>query len=172
MNNRFIFSLIALVAVALSSLAPTPAFATADSLLKNTNGFFAKRASDGKYYPAILCFSTDGSQALIPCGKHSGGTGITPGRLATGTTNVTSSAYVDLVNSSSDAATWVNVYNGTSQEMVVAVGATSSEVDKFYVPATSFSGPVPLYLPSGSRISVKSKGSTASSGSITAALVQ
>lgn len=171
--NKFrslVFVLSALVGCALIQFAAPPAFATADATVRNTNGFFAKIAADGKYYPAQLCYSTDGSQALIPC--RDGGVGVTPLKVPTATSNVTSAAYTTFPVATSAPSTWVNVYNGSSQEIVIATGTTGTWVDKLYVPATSFSGPVHLFVPSGTWFGVESKGSTISSGSILINLVQ
>lgn len=167
---KFLIALLALFSVSLFHLPS--AFATADSIVRNANGFFAKNSSDSQYYPAMLCFSTDGSQKLIPCGKVPGGYGIAPIFLDTSSTNVTSSAYVQLVASTAAAATWVNVFNGSAQPLVLAVGASSSEVDKIGIPASGSTGGVNLYIPAGSRLSVKSKGSTASSGLLIVNLLQ
>jgi hypothetical protein len=159
------------VAIALSTISSTPALATADSLVRNTSGFFAKNASDGKYYPAQLCFSTDGSQSLIPCGKVSGGVGMAPTRLNTSSTNLPLNTYVTFVSSVPAAATWVSVYNGTSSELTLATGTSGNPTDKVIVPP-SITRDYPLYLPAGSALSLVAKSATASSGIVGISFIQ
>lgn len=174
MNNKFrslsIAALILTVGVAIAQFDATPAHATADSLVKNTNGFFAKRASDAKYYPAQLCFSTDGNQALIPC--RVGGLGIVPSLLNAATSNIGTAAYTTGIASTAAAATWVSVYNPSASFLTLATGAAASEVDKLYIGASGWSGPFPLYLPAGTRVSLKSIVSTVSSGDVLINLIQ
>jgi hypothetical protein len=170
-KSRYFFTaMLALIGVVLAQAYTSNAYATADSLVRNTGGFFAKRASDGKYYPAVLCYSTDGSQALVQC--REGGTGIAPGRLDASSTHVNNDAYVTAVASTAAASTSISVYNGTSSDLVLALGASSSEVDKLALAPSGWSGPYKLFIPSGTRISLKSKSADASAGVVLVNLMQ
>ena len=157
-------ALIALVGVALIQFAAPPAFATAETVTQNTHGIFVKGAASGIFAPAQICYATDGSGNFIPCGKVPGGLGLLPGRLVTSSTNIPNNSYVTLFSNLPAAATWVSVYNGSSQEIVIATNSTSP-VNKFYVPATTKSD-VGLYLPAGSYVMVESMGATVSSGDV------
>ncbi len=165
---------IAIVAILFSTLCQfdaTPAHATADSLVRNTNGFFAKRASDGKYYPAQLCYSTDGSQALVPC--REGGTGIAPGFLNTTTTNIPNSgAYATAIASTEAASASISVYNPVATPLVLGTGVALAEVDKLQIAPSGWSGPFKLFLPAGTRVSLKSKGADVTSGDVQINLLQ
>lgn len=167
-------AMVALAAIAFTQFNSIPAYATADSIVRNTNGFFAKVAADGKFYPAQLCYSTDGNQALIPCGKSSGGVGMAPSRLDAASTSLAKGVYTAFVASTPAAATWVNVYNGTAAEITLATGTVGNPSDKYVLPAsaTGWSGPIPLYIPASSALSLVAKQATVSSGVVLINLVQ
>jgi hypothetical protein len=79
------------------------------------------------------------------------------------TSNVTTSAYVQLVASTSAAASKVEIFDSSGELMILAVGAAASEVDQLYI-FPGGNGPVDLTIPAGSRVSVKAKTATASEG--------
>ncbi|MGZ3686840.1 MAG: hypothetical protein ACXWPM_01160 [Bdellovibrionota bacterium] len=169
-NFTLALTLIAALAASVVSLEHN-SFAAADSIVRNTGGFFAKRASDGKYYPAALCYSTDGSQALVPC--REGGAGVSPGYLDTSSTNVLSSAYQGVISSTSDQAKAIAVYNGSSTSLSLAVASGGGAyVEKMLVSPSGWSPVMKLYIPAGASVGVKSKGSTVSSGVVLIDLVQ
>lgn len=166
------FSLISILVISmLSTCASNPAYAGTDVTVRNTGGFFAKNKVDSKYYPAQLCFSTDGNQTLIPCGKVPGGPGITPARLNAATTSITNAAYTQLLASTSDAATWISVYNGTSSELILATGTSGAPVQVMELPP-SLTTAENLYIPAGTRLSAIAAVTTASSGVVMINLVQ
>lgn len=80
-------------------------------------------------------------------------------------TSVSTAAYTQLIASTSAAASKVEVFDSSGECMILAVGAAASEVDQFYI-FPGGNGPVELSIPSGSRISIKAKTATASSGFI------
>jgi hypothetical protein len=87
-----------------------------------------------------------------------------PTRLDYSSTNVTTSAYVQLVASTSAATKRLQIFDSSGQTMILAVGGSGSEVDKFYI----FPGGIDINyaIPAGSRISVKAVSGTASVGEL------
>lgn len=162
---------IALVLTCAALFHSVPAFATADATVSNSSGFYTKQAADGKYYPAQFCYSTDGAQGRSPC--REGGSGVTPGYLDTSSTNVTSSAYANVLTSTSDQAKSISVYNGSTTSMILAVAPSGgSYTDKILVGPSGWTPVTKLYIPAGASVGVKSKGSTISSGVVLINLVQ
>lgn len=77
-------------------------------------------------------------------------------------TNVTTGAYVELVASTSMDINRLHIFDSSGQDLVLAVGAAASEVDQIQI----FPGGIDadLFIPSGSRISVKAVSATANAG--------
>jgi len=155
-----------------SQLHSTSAFATADSYTRNSNGMFTKQASDGLFYPAQVCYSTDGNQGIVPC--REGGLGVSPGYLDSSSTSISASngSYVQVISATSAAAKAVEIYNGSSTPLSFGIGAASSEVEKLVVAPSGWTPVMKLFIPSGSRLSVRSKGSSVNSGVVIINLVQ
>lgn len=80
-------------------------------------------------------------------------------------TSVSTSAYVQLIASTSLATTRLEVFDSSGEVIIFAVGTASSEVDQFYI-FPGGNGLIDLAIPSGSRISIKAKTNTASVGLI------
>lgn len=80
------------------------------------------------------------------------------------TTNVTTAAYVQLVASTTAAIHRMHIFDSSGQDFVLATGGAGSEVDQIQISPGGWDSPVELYIPSGTRISIKSKSATASSG--------
>lgn len=79
-------------------------------------------------------------------------------------TNVTTAAYVQLVASTANNINRLYIFDSSGQDFVLATGAAASEVDQIAIPPGGIEAPVDLFIPSGTRISIKSKSATASSG--------
>lgn len=77
-------------------------------------------------------------------------------------TSVTTSAYVQLIASTTSEADVVQIFDSSGQAMIIATGGAGSEVDQIYVPpgGTDFN----LYIAAGTRVSIKALTGTASSG--------
>lgn len=90
-----------------------------------------------------------------------------PQILDTSTTNVTSAAWVQFIASPTYACSAVLVHNPGSQPIKVGVGAAASEVDMGLVLPIGVPTLVPVVTKKGVRISLRSMGSTQSSGIIT-----
>lgn len=92
--------------------------------------------------------------------------------INTASTNITTSAYVQLSASSPITTRKVLVANGTSSIILVAIGAAGSEQGLFAI-FNSASVIIDLSntLPAGSRISLEAVSATASSGYVTVSLM-
>ena len=77
-------------------------------------------------------------------------------------TSVTTSAYVQLIASTTSEADLVSIFDSSGQTMILATGAAGAEVDQLYVPPGG--GDFPLLIAAGTRISYKAKTATASTG--------
>lgn len=91
--------------------------------------------------------------------------------LAYGTTNVTTSAYVTLVASSPISVSKLEVCDTSTKLLKIAVGAASSETDVFTV-FVSGCVIVPIYLQSGTRLSIKAVDANATTGFNTVSFLQ
>jgi hypothetical protein len=78
-------------------------------------------------------------------------------------TNVTTAAYVQLIASSTSAVNKIEIFDSSGEALILAVGGAGSEVDQLYI-FPGGNGAVDLAIPASSRISVKAKTATASSG--------
>ena len=77
-------------------------------------------------------------------------------------TNITTSAYTQLIASTTSATTFVDIFDSSGQAMILAVGASGSEVIQAYIPpgGDAFS----LSIPAGSRVAYKALTANATSG--------
>ena len=80
-------------------------------------------------------------------------------------TPVTTSAYVELVASTSAAVKEMQIFDSSGQTLVIAIGAAASEVDKLYV-FPGGNGNIKVKIPAASRVSVKAVSNTANAGEI------
>ena len=80
------------------------------------------------------------------------------------TTNVTTAAYVQLVASTTSNINRLWIFDSSGQDFVLAVGAAASEVDQIQISPGGWDAPIDLFIPSGSRISIKAVSATANSG--------
>lgn len=78
-------------------------------------------------------------------------------------TSVTTSAYVQLTASTASIVNKIEIFDSSGEALILAVGGAGSEVDQLYI-FPGGNGPVDLYIPASSRISVKAKTATASAG--------
>ncbi len=78
-------------------------------------------------------------------------------------TNITSAAYVQLIASTAAAAKQVYIFEGFGTSMKLAFGGAGAEVDQIYVDPGG-PGLIPLAVPAGTRVSVKSVATTANTG--------
>lgn len=81
-------------------------------------------------------------------------------------TSVTTSAYVELVATTSAAIEQWHVFDSSGEGLIIATGAAASETDVLYIPPGGFSGPVDLSVAASTRISVKALTAATSSGNL------
>lgn len=71
-------------------------------------------------------------------------------------TPVTNSAYTQVAASTAAACTRIRIFDSSGAALVLATGAALSEVDQMYIPPGGFDSVVELYIPAGTRVSIKS----------------
>ena len=118
-----------------------------------------------------------GEYALRGTGTGPGGASAAPlGRTPVGlfrhdyqAVPVTTSAYTELVASTSDDVNELFIFDSSGRTLVLAIGSSGSEADKVYV-IPGGNGTIPWAIPAGSRISIKAIGSNANKGEINGTL--
>ena len=86
-------------------------------------------------------------------------------------TPVTTSAYVEIVASTSAAATAFWLQDTSGSMLILAAGAIGVEVPLFYIQAGGFGFQGSYSIPAGTRLSLKALDATASSGAFLATLL-
>jgi hypothetical protein len=81
-----------------------------------------------------------------------------------GTTNVLTSAYTQLIASTTTAATFVDIFDSSGQGMILATGTAGSEVVLAYVPPGG--DQIVVTIPASTRIAIKALTANATSGYI------
>lgn len=113
--------------------------------------------------------------SLGPVAMDTGATGATVQRVTQAapskvnlasynhTTPVTTSAYTEIIASTSAVARKVEIYDTSGEILILAFGAASSEVDQLYIPQGG-NGPIELLIPASTRVSVKAHTANTASG--------
>jgi len=78
-------------------------------------------------------------------------------------TSVTTAAYTQLVASTTSTTKEIEIFDSSGEGMILATGAAASEVDQLFI-FPGGNGRVKLAIPAGTRVSIKAKTATASSG--------
>ena len=78
-------------------------------------------------------------------------------------TNITTSAYVQLVASTLAAVNVVDIFDSSGQAMILAVGPSGQEVIQAYIPPGGETQ-MPISIPAGSRVAYKALSANATSG--------
>ena len=87
-------------------------------------------------------------------------------RVVYSSTNVTTSAYVQLLAATPNVpVNTLEIFDSSGQTLVIATGASGSEVDAFYV-FPGGNGPTRVSIPPNTRLSIKAVTATASSGEL------
>ncbi len=88
--------------------------------------------------------------------------------LDTASTNVTTGAWVEIIASTSEPASGVEIFNGTGRLLEIALGAVASEVAiPYYIPPGGSADNLPLFdFPKSVRVSVKAVDVNATTGLI------
>lgn len=79
-------------------------------------------------------------------------------RIDFSSSNISTSSYTELISSTSAITRKISIFLGTGTPMYLAVGASSSEVDKFII-SPGMDRTIEVNIPAGSRLSLKSIGS-------------
>lgn len=79
--------------------------------------------------------------------------------------NVTTGAWTQLVASLSDSVNEIEIFDSSGQTMELGIGGAGVEARTLII-MKGGNGKIPLYLPSGARISVRAISGTASTGEI------
>lgn len=98
--------------------------------------------------------------AVIQAG--SAGAANAPVYNAYSSTNITTSAYTQLIASSTSATNVVDIFDSSGQAMILATGASGSEVALAYIPPGGAT--VRIQIPAGTRIAYKALTANATSG--------
>lgn len=85
--------------------------------------------------------------------------------------NVTTGAYVELISATSDDVNQLYIFDSSGQTLYIAVGAAASEVNQYYV-VPGGNGLIELFIPSGSRVSLKAVSGNATVGEFSATLIK
>lgn len=86
-------------------------------------------------------------------------------------TSVTTGTWVQLVASTSAAATELSIFDSSGQTLEIGLGASASEVHLFYI-TPGGNGHTPIAIPSGSRVSIRAVSGTASVGELDLEILQ
>jgi hypothetical protein len=81
------------------------------------------------------------------------------------TTNVTTAAYTQLVASTTSQTNFLDIFDSSGQAMILATGASGSEVIQGYIAPGG--AQLPLKIPAGSRVAYKALTANATSGYVT-----
>lgn len=103
-------------------------------------------------------------QAAVPT-SASGNTPLQFVRNDYSSVNVTTSAYTQLIASTSGVTNVIEIFDSSGQTLKIAFGGSGSEVDKFIV-YPGGNGRITCTIPASTRISIKSLTATANAGEI------
>lgn len=81
------------------------------------------------------------------------------------TNNVTITGYAELVASTANVTNALEIFDSSGQTMIIAFGAAGSEVNKFY-DYPGGNGRMEVLIPLGTRISITTTGTAATSGEL------
>lgn len=105
-------------------------------------------------WPLIFCFGAGYKWQLVEKDSHD-----------FSSTNVTSGAWVELTSSTSRAAFALEVFNGQGNALELGFGASGSETAKIDIYAGGLDRQE-YFIPSGTRLSLRAKGTSATTGSL------
>jgi hypothetical protein len=81
------------------------------------------------------------------------------------TTSVTTAAYTQVIASTPSITNEVEIFDSSGQTLTLAIGASGSEVNQIYI-FPGGNGRVPLFIPGGTRVSIKAISANAVAGEI------
>lgn len=110
-----------------------------------------------------VALQVDVSGRLITAPQQGRSSSNAPVYNAYTSTNVTTSAYVQLVASTTAATNMIEIFDSSGQSLILGVGPSGTEVVQLYT-LPGGNGQVPLSIPAGSRVAVKALTGNATSG--------
>lgn len=108
---------------------------------------------------------TNGAYGAVLTPAAAGASGANFVRNDYTSTNVTTSAYVQLVASTAVEIHSLEIFDSSGSTLKIAIGAAASEVDQFLV-FPGGNGRRDIVIPAGQRISIKAVSATASVGEL------
>ena len=82
------------------------------------------------------------------------------------TVPVTTAAYTELIASTANAITTLNIFDSSGETIILAVGNSGSEIDYLYIPPGGFNAPMNISITAGTRLSIKALSANATSGEL------
>lgn len=133
---------------------------TANSSLSSIDGKLGSLGQKTMSGSAPVVIASDQSAIAT---KSGGATLVTKSRNDYTSTNVTTSAYVQLVASTASAINAIEIFDSSGQTLVLATGGAGSEVDQLYI-FPGGNGRIPFTIAASTRVSIKAVSGTASVG--------
>src|SRR6185503_4382853 len=127
----------------------------------NTQAVKAASTSPAATDPAAVV-SISPNSASIPTAVKGTSIANAPIQNIYSTTSITTSAYTQLVASTSNAIGTIHIFDSSGQAMILAIGGSGSEVIQLYVPPGGDN--YTLNIPAGTRIAYKALSANATSG--------
>lgn len=160
------------VPVSAASL-PLPSGAATSALQTSGNTSLTSIATNTANIPAkgqaAMSASTPvaiaSDQSNVPTSQGGRAQANAPVRNDYSSVNVTTSAFVQLIASTTSTANMLEIFDSSGQVLGIATGAAASEVIQFYV-YPGGNGQVPFKIASGTRVSIKAISANATSGQL------
>lgn len=108
-----------------------------------------------------IAVDTNGNLSFSPGGLSA----VDKATIDASSSNITSSAYVQLDASLASGCKEIEIYNGTGQPLIFATGAAASESEKIYV-FPGGNGRVPLAITAATRTALKAVSTSATTGEV------
>ncbi len=133
---------------------------TANSSLSSIDGKFGSLGQKAMTGSAPVVIASDQSAIAT---KSGGSTVVNKSRNDYTSTSVTTSAYVQVLASTSSAISAIEIFDSSGQTLVLATGGAGSEVDQMYI-LPGGNGRIPFTIAASTRVSIKAVSGTASVG--------
>lgn len=152
-----------LVSILAACQAPTPAGSAVIGAVTQS-GNWIQRLSDG--IGNLISSVTQGSRISLSV-QNVGRTIVSgsPIRNDYTVTSVTTTAYVQLIASTSAVVNRISIFDSSGQTLALATGAAGSEIIQLYI-FPGGNGQEELYIPGGTRVAIKAVSGTASVGEL------
>lgn len=130
----------------------------------NTNTSHLPTALGQTTMSASLPVTLASDQTELPASKGRAQANV-PARNVYSTTNVTTTAFVQLVASTTSATSLIEVFDSSGQTMALATGAAGLEVIQCYI-FPGGQGQIPISIAAGTRVSIEAVSANATTGEI------